>query len=93
MTVLYTPTPMARGPSNTTPLCSQVFLYNGYQGHPYTPNAGLPQASFLGLTCRQEDAPHAALAETKLLKNVVKMGNSKEEWAGEHSRAQARAWC
>lgn len=59
---------------NSAPHCSPFFLQSDYQGHPHTPSPGLPQASSLGLTCRQEDAPHAALAETKLLKNVMKMG-------------------
>lgn len=68
------PKPVISSPSNTRALTSQLFLQSDYQGHPHAPNPGLPQASSLGLTCRQKDAPHTALAETKLLKNVVKMG-------------------
>lgn len=39
--------------------------------------------------CKQEDAPHTALVETQLLNDVLEMGISKEEWAGEHCRAHA----
>lgn len=46
--------------------------------------------SCVELECfKQEDASHTALVETQLLNDVVEMGISKEEWAGEHCRAQA----
>lgn len=74
MAVLYTLTPMVRSPSkyhSTVPNYPSRVAIRGTLTHP---NPGLPQALSLGLTGRQEDAPHTALAETKLLKNVVKMG-------------------
>lgn len=74
MAVLYTPTPMVRSPSkyySTVPNYPSRVAIRDTLTHP---NPGLPQARSLGLTGRQEDAPHTALAETKLLKNVVKMG-------------------